>query len=482
LSRAAQVCLCRRLRGLAVPARSSMWSASVGTPAACGIVGELARRERLPHVEQRRHHPPTRFDHIRALEQSRVADHAVEEQGLIANPGRGAEVLLVFHIHVHRAEIHHRARNLCAEPERDALVRLDMHHELIGAETLDRGVAEEKVRRAFELNRDFGDALRESLAGTEIEGNSGPYHSFAHAVTQILEGRIASLATIRKRLAMGCVMEMPAHDKAGRALCDADGNQIFKDKVFRPNRRAIEWKLMLLERRTYLERKDPWSETVSTETPETDSPEKEAPHKGLIDLFRAVQKKDPTLFEPMAPKPRVPRRSRRSHGSRGRPLGRRTKLTPEIQARIIRYFGECSNITHAGLRAGISKATLFEWLQRGKREGKREEEGRYRDFFEAFDLARAEQVAALAVRHHQVALGGIVPLPVLDRFGRQCYDATAKPRYRPVRLLPNAAALAWELCVLDPKTYNLPTRPVKSTRRVAFGAREARRRLFATLL
>jgi len=173
-----------------------------------------------------------------------------------------------------------------------------------------------------------------------------------------------------------------------------------------------------------------------------------------------VQKKDPTLFEPMAPKPRVPRRTRRSDGSRGRPLGRRTKLTPEIQARIIRYFEECSNITHAGLRAGISKATLFEWLQRGKRE----EEGRYREFFQAFDLARAEQVAALAVRHHQVAVGGIVPLLVLDRFGRHRCDATGKPLYRPVRLLPNAAALAWELCVLDPKTYNLPTRPAKSTR------------------
>jgi hypothetical protein len=62
-------------------------------------------------------------------------------------------------------------------------------------------------------------------------------------------------------------------------------------------------------------------------------------------------------------------------------------------------------------------------------------------------------------------MGGIVPLPVLDRFGRQRYDAAGKPLYRPVRLLPNAAALAWELSVLDPKTYNLPTRPVKSTRR-----------------
>jgi hypothetical protein len=289
----------------------------------------------------------------------------------------------------------------------------------------------------------------------------GPYHSFAHAVTRILEGRIAVLATIRTRSAMGCVMEVPAHDKAGRARYDADGNQIFKDKVFRPNRRAIEWKLMLLDRRTYLERKDPWGEAASTETPETEPPEKEAPPKGLIDLFRAVQKKDPTLFEAMAPKLSVPLPSRRSHGSRGRPLGRRTKLTPEIQVRIIRYFEECSNITHAGLRAGISKTTLFEWLQRGKRE----EEGRYREFFQAFDLARAEEVAALAVRHRQIAMGGIVPLPVLDRFGRQRYDAAGKPLYRPVRLLPNAAALAWELSVLDPKTYNLPTRPVKSTRR-----------------
>ena len=60
----------------------------------------------------------------------------------------------------------------------------------------------------------------------------GPYHGFAHAVTRILEGRIA-VPTIRTRSAMGCVMEVPAHDKARRARYDADGNQIFKEAVCR---------------------------------------------------------------------------------------------------------------------------------------------------------------------------------------------------------------------------------------------------------
>src|SRR5689334_14484693 len=49
-----------------------------------------------------------------------------------------------------------------------------MHHELIGAETLDFGIAEEQLRRAFELNCDFSDTLRETLASAQIKRNSSP--------------------------------------------------------------------------------------------------------------------------------------------------------------------------------------------------------------------------------------------------------------------------------------------------------------------
>src|SRR5206468_12446497 len=108
------------------------------------------------------------------LKKGRVTNHAIQQECFITDPGRGAKVVLVFHIHVHGPEVHRSARNLCAESERDALVRLDMHHELIGAETLDLGVSEEKLRGSFELNRDFSDALCESLASAKIEGNSSP--------------------------------------------------------------------------------------------------------------------------------------------------------------------------------------------------------------------------------------------------------------------------------------------------------------------
>jgi hypothetical protein len=92
---------------------------------------------------------------------------------------------------------------------------------------------------------------------------------------------------------------------------------------------------------------------------------------------------------------------------------------------------------------------MFDWLQRAKHDDLEP----YRAFLDAFERARAERVAVLAIRHHEAGLGGVVQLPVLDRFGRQLYDAKGKPRFAPVLLRPNCEAMAWELECMDPATY-----------------------------
>src|SRR5438552_191311 len=76
------------------------------TPGSSGIVWKISRRKRLPHIEDRTDNAPSGLDHISALEQRLVADHAIVEQALVARGGLCAEVVGVLEIHVHCAKTH----------------------------------------------------------------------------------------------------------------------------------------------------------------------------------------------------------------------------------------------------------------------------------------------------------------------------------------------------------------------------------------
>src|SRR6202011_6169550 len=98
-------------RGRAVPARNIAWN----------ILGRIGG----PGVEDGLHRPPARLDIVGALEQRRVADHAVIEQRLVAGAGRHVEIALIGEVHADVAKLHGRAGALGGELQRDALVRLD---------------------------------------------------------------------------------------------------------------------------------------------------------------------------------------------------------------------------------------------------------------------------------------------------------------------------------------------------------------------
>jgi hypothetical protein len=95
------------------------------------VVGEVARRQRGPHVEQRLHDRPAHLHHVGALEERGVADHAVVQQPLVAGAGHRPEVVLVVEPHVDVAETQLRPGHLGAEAERDAFLGLDAEHELV---------------------------------------------------------------------------------------------------------------------------------------------------------------------------------------------------------------------------------------------------------------------------------------------------------------------------------------------------------------
>lgn len=69
--------------------------------------------------------------------------------------------------------------------------------------------------------------------------------------------------------------------------------------------------------------------------------------------------------------------------------GRKTKLTPEIQARIVALVEGGNYLQTAAEAAGVHKATLFGWMKRGEAA----KAGPYREFFDAIKKASAKAEA-----------------------------------------------------------------------------------------
>jgi hypothetical protein len=67
-------------------------------------------------------------------------------------------------------------------------------------------------------------------------------------------------------------------------------------------------------------------------------------------------------------------------------MPRPTKLTPEITEQICQVLSAGNYIETAAAYVGISRATLYEWLRKGAREGS----GRYAGFVSAVERAMAE--------------------------------------------------------------------------------------------
>src|SRR5215472_10565254 len=69
----------------------------------------------LPQIEDRLHDGPSGLDAVGAVEQHRVADHAVVNKRLVASRRLGVEIILVGEVHPHPAERDLRTRNFRAE-------------------------------------------------------------------------------------------------------------------------------------------------------------------------------------------------------------------------------------------------------------------------------------------------------------------------------------------------------------------------------
>jgi transposase len=82
------------------------------------------------------------------------------------------------------------------------------------------------------------------------------------------------------------------------------------------------------------------------------------------------------------------------HAHGGAPVGRPTKLTPQVQERIVGLIAAGSYAEPAARAAGISASTFYSWMERGQLE----EDGIFREFREAIKRAEAEaEISAVKV-------------------------------------------------------------------------------------
>jgi transposase len=83
---------------------------------------------------------------------------------------------------------------------------------------------------------------------------------------------------------------------------------------------------------------------------------------------------------------------------------RPTKLSPEVTEQVTRLLRVGNTVEIAAEAAGISRATFFNWMDRGLLDGSDNEI--HRDFRDAVEQARAEAEATLVARIAKAAQNG----------------------------------------------------------------------------
>ena len=96
----------------------------------------------MPDGKDRLNHAPTRFNHVGALEERGVADHAIAQQALVTGAVFRAAIGGVVEIHFDEAGRLHRAGKLRGAAERSAVRGLDVTDGAMGYGTRSDGGGE----------------------------------------------------------------------------------------------------------------------------------------------------------------------------------------------------------------------------------------------------------------------------------------------------------------------------------------------------
>jgi len=91
-----------------------------------------------------------------------------------------------------------------------------------------------------------------------------------------------------------------------------------------------------------------------------------------------------------------------------RPLGRTTKLTPELHQAIVNAVSAGVSLVEAAQFAGVGRSTVLEWLDRGTGQGRRQGTEVYIAFYAAVQKALAADTVRRVARIEQAGRGGAV--------------------------------------------------------------------------
>jgi hypothetical protein len=137
--------------------------------------------------------------------------------------------------------------------------------------------------------------------------------------------------------------------------------------------------------------------------------------------------------------------------------GARPKLTPQLLEIFVQTVRQTGRYSTAAMRCGITTSCAANWRTRGETEAR----GLYHEFFVETSRARGDFVRACATRHHQVVLGGLIPLPLEDKDGNPVKEhepdckTPARCRcpviYAEKVVMPDVRGMEWELDRLDPQ-------------------------------
>jgi len=137
--------------------------------------------------------------------------------------------------------------------------------------------------------------------------------------------------------------------------------------------------------------------------------------------------------------------------------GRAPKLTPEVHELFINTVKQTGRWTAAAMRCAVGIATVHTWFAKGRTQRPGQP---YRDFLDAAMRARADFVTVAAARHHQLAVGGVIKLPAMDKDGNpvRAHEPDCKTPsscrceivFVDKVVMPSERALEFELDRLDP--------------------------------
>jgi hypothetical protein len=139
----------------------------------------------------------------------------------------------------------------------------------------------------------------------------------------------------------------------------------------------------------------------------------------------------------------------RCHVHSGGVVGRHDGLTPEVAARVVQALRLGAHRGVAAETAGISRTTLWRWLERGETES----EGRFRDLFESVRRAEADAELLLlglvhrAAQTHAWAATWILSHRYPENWGRH---ATAAKAHAPEQAAHPGPRAEPDLDVSDP--------------------------------